>query len=211
MSSVSELMAMEFACQAVASNLLMPLQMRSVFTNISPHLGIGDVAEFSTVLSGKVEDRSDWLTHEPIIFPADLMGGTFRFSISTEHSQYPWFSTDGERTSADLLIKEVLFKKDGKTALELKGQDLPSEDSFEASSQWRTEISGEHQGFRTEGETWVSFEADLPEGGYEVELRIATSVTSNNVNDGDGFQSACHCVGKPGQSRFHSGDSQRTA
>ena len=35
---------------ATASNLFMQSDERKIFTNVSPHLGIGDVAEISAVL-----------------------------------------------------------------------------------------------------------------------------------------------------------------
>ena len=194
MSSVSETMAIEFACLATASNLFMQSDERKIFTNVSPHLGIGDVAEISAVLSGTVEDRSDWISQNPIKFSANLVGGAFKFSLSTEHSEYPWFSTDGEGTRADLLIKEVVFRKGGEIVYRLLGQDMPSEESFKAArgccddGLWAIMTGGEHQGLRTEGESWVSFEADLPEGRYDVELHLATSVVSNNVNESIGFR-----------------------
>ena len=194
MSSVSETMAIEFACLATASNLFMQSDERKIFTNVSPHLGIGDVAEISAVLSGTVEDRSDWISQNPIKFSANLVGGAFKFSLSTEHSEYPWFSTDGEGTRADLLIKDVVFRKGGEIVYRLLGQDMPSEESFKAArgccddGLWAIMTGGEHQGLRTEGESWVSFEADLPEGRYDVELHLATSVVSNNVNESIGFE-----------------------
>ena len=87
-----------------------------------------------------------------------------------------------------------MFKKGGEIVYRLLGQDMPSEESFKAArgccddGLWAIMTGGEHQGLRTEGESWVSFEADLPEDRYDVELHLATSVVSNNVNESIGFR-----------------------
>jgi len=194
MSSVSETMASELACQAVAYDLFLPEKERTLFTHVSPHLGVGDVAEVKAILKGTVEDRDRWLEHKTIIHPTSLLGGRVRISISTEHDEYPYRSTDGQATHADLLIKEIIFRQGAEVTASFRGEDISDVQGFNAAKNSEGEFLGEpvsdgdHTGWRARGESWLAFEADLPAGDYNLELRLASSLQANNVNKSVGIR-----------------------
>ena len=194
MSSVSETMASELACQAVAYDLFLPKKERTLFARVSPHLGVGDVAEMKANLEGSVDNSDGWLEHDAIILPTSLLGGRIRISISTEHDQYPYRSTDGQATHADLLIKEIIFRQGTEVTASFRGEDMLDAQGFNAAKNNEGEFLGEpisgsdHPGWRARGESWLAFEADLPAGDYNLELRLATSLQANNVNKSVGIR-----------------------
>jgi len=194
MSSVSETMASELACQVVAYDLFLPKKERTLFTHVSPHLGVGDVAEIKVNLGGAVNNSDGWLEHDAIILPTSLLGGRIRISISTEHDEYPYRSTDGQATHADLLIKEIIFRQGTEVTASFRGEDMLDAQGFNAAKNNDGELLGEpisgsdHPGWRARGESWLAFEADLPAGDYNLELRLATSLQANNVNTSVGIR-----------------------
>ena len=99
-------------------------------------------------------------------------------------------STDGERTNADMVVKEIQVRQGSRVIKKISGSQLPSQRGF-AVDEW-TDSRGTQ---RPRGDVrngrdwvmhetaWVEFELDLPAGEYTLLLKLGTMLQANNVND----------------------------
>jgi len=191
MSSVTEKMASDLACQVVGYDFNLPAEDRVIFDLVDRNTLPGDIAQISKQLPGKVAKETDEFREQELIaFSAKLVGGPARFYFedSTEGS---YDSTDEDWTNADLIIQRVSFKKGGQTVLEVSGVDLPDTEGFSVDTwrsddgelHWRGDVWEPAQGWKMHENAWVAFEVDLPAGDYTVEVQLATALWQNNAKD----------------------------
>ena len=191
MSSVSENMAVDLACQAVGYDFSLPAHDRVIFDLVDRNTLPGDIAHFSKQLPGQVErDWNNYREQAPIELSVSLVGGRARvfFSDATARG---YDSIDEEGTNADVILQSVKFKQDGEEVLRVSGVDLPDTEGFEAErwqndegdSGWRGDVKTSADGWWMHEQAWVAFEVDLPAGDYSVEVQLATSLFTNNFHD----------------------------
>ena len=94
-------------------------------------------------------------------------------------------------------LQSITFNKDGERCLRVLGPDLPDTNGFVADrwrnddgeSGWRGYVNG---GWRwmdlAYEQAWVAFEVDLPAGQYTLDIQLATSLFTNNINDSMGVE-----------------------
>ena len=191
MGNVSENMAVDLACQAVGYDFSLPREKRMVFNIVDRDVMPGDIASLSAKLPGQVEKNWDnWREQNPIQLAVELVGGRTRVFLSDATSD-GYTSTDADGTNADLILQSITFSKDGKVALRVLGADLPATKGFEADrwqndegeSGWRGDVRGQADGWWMHEQAWVAFEINLPAGQYTVDVQLATSLFTNNIND----------------------------
>ena len=192
MSSVSENMAVDLACQAVGYDFSLPPGERTVFDIVDRDLLPGDLVSRTEALPGQLETHSEnRLVQEPIELAVSLVGGKTKIFLA-DATANPWESTDAEDTQAEITVQSITFKRGGEVALQLAGEDLPEMDGFtaerwsndEGESGWKGYVDHAHAGWTLwMGGAWVAFEADLPPGDYVVEVQLATRLWRNNVNN----------------------------
>ena len=191
MSSVTEKMASDLACQAVGYDFNLPGQDRVIFDLVDRNTLPGDIALVSRQLSGKVAKETDeFREQDPVAFSAKLVGGPARFYLE-DSTRGGYESLDEDRTNSDLILQSVTFKRDGQIALEVSGMDLPETEGFTADTwrsddgerHWRGDVWKPGEGWKLHEEAWVALEVDLPAGDYTVEVQLATALWLNNAND----------------------------
>ena len=191
MSSVSENMAVDLACQAVGYDFSLPASDRVIFDLVDRNTLPGDIAHLSKKLPGQVErDWNNYREQTPIDLSVTLVGGRARVFLSDATAR-GYDSIDEENTNADVILQSVTFKQDGEEVLRLSGVDLPDTGGFEAErwqndegdSGWRGDVKTSADGWWMHEQAWVAFEVDLPAGDYVVEVQLATSLFKNNFHD----------------------------
>ena len=191
MSNVSENMAVDLACQAVGYDFNLPMNERVTFDLVGRNTLPGDIAATMVDLPGQVErDHHHWLDHDPVLLSGELVGGRTRVFLS-DATGGGYRSIDGEGTSADVILQSVSFLSDGEIVLKIEGVDLPDTSGFvaerwhndEGASGWRGDVRDDAKGWWMHEQAWVAFEVDLPAGDYDVEVKLATSLYDNNVNE----------------------------
>lgn len=196
MSSVSENMAVDLACQAVGYDFSLPKQDRIIFDLVDRNTLPGDIGFLSAQLPGQVEKSGDnFRDQKALELSVMLVGGRTRILLSDTTAR-GYDSTDTDNTNADVILQSVIFKKDGEVALQVEGVDLPNTDGFvaerwhndEGGSGWRGDVRSGADGWWMHEQAWVAFEVDLPAGEYAVELQLATSLFSNNFNEAMSMQ-----------------------
>ena len=191
MSSVTEKMASDLACQVVGYDFNLPAEDRVIFDlvdrNTLPGMP-GDIAYVSRQLPGKVaKGTGEFREQELIAFSAKLVGGPARLRIEDTTAHHG--STDEDGTNSDLILQRVALKRDGQIVFEVSGEELPETEGFTADTccggDWysRGEVFAPAQGWRMHEWAWVALEVDLPAGDYTVEVQLATTLWDNNVND----------------------------
>ena len=191
MGNVSENMAVDLACQAVGYDFSLPREERMVFNIVDRDVMPGDIASLSANLPGQVEKNWDnWREQDPIQLAVELVGGRTRVFLSDTTSD-GYTSTDADGTNADIILQSITFSKDGEVALRVLGADLPATKGFEADrwqndegeSGWRGDVRSQADGWWMHEQAWVAFEINLPAGQYTVDVQLATSLFTNNIND----------------------------
>ena len=191
MGNVSENMAVDLACQAVGYDFSLPREERLVFNIVDRDVMPGDIASLSANLPGQVEKNWDnWREQNPIQLGVELVGGRTRVFLS-DTTLDGYNSTDADGTNADLILQSITFNKDGEVALRVLGPDLPDTNGFvadrwrndEGESGWRGDVRNQADGWWMHEQAWVAFEVDLPAGQYTLDIQLATSLFTNNIND----------------------------
>ncbi|HBF63717.1 MAG TPA: hypothetical protein DDW59_09795, partial [Gammaproteobacteria bacterium] len=196
MSNVVETMATEFACLVVAQQFSLPDSERSVFRGIDRSTQAGSLANSYHTLPGQVQRYSEVIEHS-IKEQVTLVGGliTVRVDDVTSNS---YNSTNDENTNADLTLIEIVFRKNGYVSKRISGEALPDQPSFIYDT-WQDDDGNVHPrgwvnndtgGWQLHENAWISIDASLPAGDYEVEWRLGTTLFDNNVNDAMFVQTA---------------------
>ena len=189
MINVSKQMAVDLACQAVAYDFSLPQTERKMFTRVERDTFPGDLASRYLNLEGRVPTGDSWLEQEAVSLEAAHPGGVLRIQISDLTSS-PFESPDGSKAFARLAITEVTLRKDEEETLHFSGYELPEQSGFD-SAIWVEIDNGERNTWgqvldakwAPEPGGWMSLEVDLPEGNYELEVKFATRLSENNLNE----------------------------
>ena len=188
MSNLTEAMASELACQIVIEDFNRPPAQRHLFTEVSRTTVPGKLADAQALLPGTVRSDNGMQNHE-VELTVTMVGGpaVLRLQDMTRNS---YGSTDGERTNADMVVKEIQMRQGSRVIKQISGSQLPSQRGF-AVDEW-TDSRGTQ---RPRGDVrngrdwvmhetaWVEFELDLPAGEYTLLLKLGTMLQANNVND----------------------------
>ena len=191
MSNLTESMASDLACQVVLEDFNRPDDERFLFEGLRRNDVPGQLLNLEKPLSGKIFDMGSLKSHL-VEGTITAVGGQVRVRIDDTTTD-PHKSLDSQWTGAELVVKEVLFKKGGTTAARIRGTDLSKAKDFQA-DQWTDEDGRKHWrgqvedsvGWRMHPQAWVAFSLDLNPGDYQVEVRLGTALLSNNANDAMG-------------------------
>ena len=196
MSNVVETMATEFACLVVAQQFSLPDSERSVFRGIDRSTQAGSLANSYHTLPGQVQRYSEVIEHS-IKEQVTLVGGLIAVRVDDVTSN-SYNSTNDENTNADLTLIEIVFRKNGYVSKRISGEALPDQPSFIYDT-WQDDDGNVHPrgwvnndtgGWQLHENAWISIDASLPAGDYEVEWRLGTTLFDNNVNDAMFVQTA---------------------
>ena len=189
MVNLSKQMSVDLACQAVAYDFSLSQSERVMFTEVERDTFPGDIASQYVNLAGRVADGDSWFAQEPVIIDAAHSGGQLRIQIS-DLTAYAFESIDGAKAFAQLAIADLTLRLGGEEKLHLTGAQLPEQVGF-SSAIFVDPDNGERDTFgRTlngtwalEPGSWMALEVDLPEGSYEIEVKFATRLSDNNMNE----------------------------
>jgi hypothetical protein len=188
MANLTETLASDLACQIVIEDFNRPADERYVFRLMERSSVPGQLAQMEASLQGKVNDNGQFKSHS-LEEEVTTVAGPSRVRIDDlTHDAYE--SSDGHRTNADLLIKEVLFKQGGQVVKRIEGTQLPQTTDF-AADQWTDDDGEQHWrgqvehnvGWRMHEGAWVEFATTLAPGVYQVEVRLGSILLDNNVNE----------------------------
>jgi hypothetical protein len=188
MANLTETLASDLACQIVIEDFNRPADERYVFRLMERSSVPGQLAQMEASLQGKVNDNGQFKSHS-LEEEVTTVAGPSRVRIDDlTHDAYE--SSDGHRTNADLLIKEVLFKEGGQVVKRIEGTQLPQTTDF-AADQWTDDDGEQHWrgqvehnvGWHMHEGAWVEFATTLAPGVYQVEVRLGSILLDNNVNE----------------------------
>lgn len=188
MASLTESMASDLACQVAAEDFNRASGERIVFTDVDRYRVPGELAHLQKELAGKVPDMGRRKTHSLKVSVTTVAGPTrVRIDDLTFNSHE---SVDGNWTTADLTVEEILFRQGGRTIRRIEGERLTSKSGFFA-DRWEDEDGELHWrghaqngvGWTMHSNAWVEVETTLPPGNYDVEVRLGTALLENNVKE----------------------------
>jgi len=187
--NLSKQMSVDLACQAVAYDFSLSQSERVMFTEVERDTFPGNIASQYVDLPGRVADSDSWLAQEPIIIDAAHPGGMLRMQMS-DLTAYPFESIDGAGAFAQLALADLTLRIGGEEQLHLTGAQFPEKAGF-SSAIWIDPDNGKRDMFgRTINDTWalepggwMALEVELPEGDYEIEVKFATRLSDNNMNE----------------------------
>ena len=188
MSNLTEAMASELACQIVIEDFNRPLAQRRLFAEIDRTTVPGTLVDIQALLPGTVQSDAGMQDHE-VELAVGIVGGAtvLRLQDMTRNS---YGSNDGERTNADVVVKEVEVRRGNQVLKRISGAQLQAQRGFAADkwtdSQGRTGLRGDVRNGRDwvmHETAWVEFELDLPAGDYTLLFKLGTMLQANNVND----------------------------
>jgi len=188
MSSLTEAMATDLACQIVVEDFNRPQGERIVFQHLDRNSVPGQLIDLEQNLSGKV-------AHGGLLMPHSLRGeittvqGPSRIRIE-DGTRDSHRSTDDKSTHAHLVLQEVIFRQGGQVVRRVDGAQIQRASGFSA-DQWTDEEGKRHLrgradygvGWRMHSGAWVEFTTTLSPGTYQVEVLLGTVLLQNNVND----------------------------
>jgi len=189
MSNVMESMATELACLVVTEQFALPADERTLFKRVDRSTQAGSLSAALHELPGWVTDYHEAVEHS-ITEQVTLVGGAITIGIDDLTPQ-AYGSTDSENTNADLTVIEIVFRKNGYVTKRISGNALPYQSSFKYDT-WQDDDGNEHPrgqlndgtgGWQLHENAWISIDTSLPEGDYEVEWRLGTTLFANNVNE----------------------------
>jgi hypothetical protein len=187
MSNVTEIMAMELACQVVVEDFQRPRNERHIFTHVDRSTTPGELATVQAVLPGKIVDLSNVASHQ-VAVPASTVYGPTRLRIS-DITPRSYESVDGEGTNADLVIQKVEIWSSGGLVKRIRADQIPNQPDFKI-EYWHHDGASGPRGQFEEGigwvlheNAWVEFSFDLTPWDYEVRLFLGTQMLENHVND----------------------------
>jgi hypothetical protein len=146
------------------------------------------LVDIQALLPGTVQSDAGMQDHE-VELAVGIVGGAtvLRLQDMTRNS---YGSNDGERTNADVVVKEVEVRRGNQVLKRISGAQLQAQRGFAADkwtdSQGRTGLRGDVRNGRDwvmHETAWVEFELDLPAGDYTLLFKLGTMLHANNVND----------------------------
>jgi hypothetical protein len=208
MANLTETLATDLACQVVIEDFNRPVDERHVFRLIERNSVPGQLVQIQKSLPGKVNDNGQFKSHS-LEEEVRTVAGASRVRID-DLTQDAYDSSDGNRTDADLVIREVLFKQGSRVVTRIQGTQLPKATDF-AADQWTDDDGEQHWrgqiehgvGWRMHEGAWVEFATTLAPGVYLVEVRLGTVLLDNNVNDSMQVRVTVTATENPEQTASH--------
>ena len=188
MANLTEAMATDLACQVVVEEFNRPPDERYVFRLLERNSVPGQLVELEQSLPGKVSDNAQLKSHS-LRDEVTTVAGPSKVRID-DITRDAHQSSDEDWTTAELVIKEVLFKQGSRVVRRIEGTQLARASGFvadqwtddEGEQHWRGQV--EHDvGWRMHSGAWVEFVTTLTPGVYQVEVRLGSVLLDNNVND----------------------------
>ena len=186
MSSVTESMAADLACQIVVEDFNRPAGQRVVFDAFTRSELPGQLLDIQSELPGKVSDMRLFASHS-IEGSISTVEGPTRLRIRDVTGD-PHQSLDDQWTGAELIVEEIVVRRGNAIVRRIEGDDLSKEQGFGA-DQWQDDEGIKHWrghseegvGWRLHPGAWVEIEPRLEPGDYQIEIRLGTSLLENNI------------------------------